>query len=184
MMTSLYVSLKNKTLLFFCSTFAFSFLLNSLVFFAQGNRSFTECITTASFMGLTFTLMFMGIIHNFNPMLSHKINVAFPPREGEKILKWAKVGYILDGQPVQGSLALTNQRLLFRYLREEPPMGAKQLEADVEEIDEVKLSAKSSIYLTGITVKVKNREHIFTVAMPDRWVNDIRNVVKHGHTTN
>jgi hypothetical protein len=176
MMTSLHVNLKNRTLLSFGVTFLSSFILNFLVLLALGDRSLWECITTAALTGFIFTLTFMAITRTFNPMLRHKLNGAFPLREGEKILKWAKVGYILQGKPVQGELTLTDQRLLFQ--------GEKPLYADREEISDVKLSAIDSIYRTGITVSVKDREHIFTVAMPDRWVSDIRNVVVHGDIAN
>jgi hypothetical protein len=145
----------------------------------------TERVLNASVSTVLITILFtIHVYYNENPMRSHKMAVEFPMREGEEILKGAEVGYILQGKPVQGRITLTNQRLMFRYLQDEPPVGVRQLEADREEISEVKLSATHSIYRTGITVQVKGREHIFTVSIPDRWVTDIRNVIEHGHTAN
>ncbi|MBT1707132.1 hypothetical protein KK062_02805 [Fulvivirgaceae bacterium PWU5] len=180
------MSLKNRPLRFFGITFLLFFILHSSIFLAQNSLDpFAERIDDALLPSFLMTLLIMSSIYfKWDPTASHKMAVDFPMREGEEILKSAEVGYILHSKPVQGRLKLTNQRLMFRYLQDEPPIGVRQLEADLEEISEVKLSVTHSIYRTGITVKVKDREHIFTVSLADRWVDDIRNVVRHGHTAN
>ena len=186
MMTSLYMGLKKRPFTFLGKSLLVFALLHFILYFTLDLRSqsIMESVLNASVSTVLTTMLFMAhVYYNENPMRSHKMAVEFPMPEGEEILKAAEAGYILDGKPVQGKLVLTNQRLIFRYLQEEPP-GVRQLEADRSEINEVKLSATHSIYRTGITVKVKGREHIFTVSIPDRWVTDIRNFVLHGHTAN
>jgi hypothetical protein len=187
MMTSLYVGLKKRPLHFLGKSLLVFALLHLILYFTLDlrNQSIMEHVLNASVSTVLITMLFMAhVYYNENPMRSRKMAVEFPMPEGEEILKAAEGGYILDGKPVQGKVLLTNQRLIFRYLLDEPPVGVRQLEADRKEISEVKLSATHSIYRTGITVKVKDREYIFTVSMPHRWVTDIQNVVKHGYTAN
>jgi hypothetical protein len=104
--------------------------------------------------------------------------------QDEKTVRSAQAGYVVNGQPTQGNLILTNQRLIFCYPNEKHWLRPRQVEADRNEISEVQLSILHSKYRTGVTVKVKDRTHIFTVSLADRWVDDIRNVARHGHTAN
>ncbi|MBT1688789.1 hypothetical protein [Dawidia soli] len=128
----------------------------------------------AGWMKLSFSTKMRRDLSLFGPVLE----------EGEKIVRSAEAGYIIGKRPIQGNLVLTDRRLIFRHPSEKYWLRPRQVEADWNEITHVQLSVLHSKYRTGVTVKVKGREHIFTVSLADRWVTDIRNVVTHGHPAN
>jgi hypothetical protein len=144
--------------------------------------SLAEHIGKSMFMGIVMT-GFMKF--SLSSQMRRDVSLLGPILEqDEKIVRSAQAGYIVNGQPTQGNLILTNQRLIFCHSREKYWLRPRQVEADRNEISDVQLSILHSKYRTGVTIEVRDREHIFTVSLADRWVDDIRNVVRHGHPAN
>jgi hypothetical protein len=174
------VMIKKPWLIFGILVIVFTTLFSIAI--PNHDLSLAEHIGKSMFMGIVMT-GFMKV--SLSGQMRLDVSLLGPMlKQDEKIVRSAQAGHMVDGQPTQGNLILTNQRLIFCHSGGKQWLRPSQVEADRNEISEAQLSILHSKYRTGVTVKVKDREHIFTVSLADRWVDDIRNVVRHGHTAN